>query len=92
MYTHARNVTQNKRKHIDINMLNRVRRKNTGDVEKETDYDLIQVLDHYSNSKETHFNVEFRPTSKKLPNGEWNANPNRLWPEDSWTSIKRVEV
>ena len=66
--------------------------KNTGEVEKETDYDLIQVLDHYSNSKEPHFNVEFRPTSKKLPNGEWNANPNRLWPEDSWTSIKRVEV
>ena len=62
-------------------------------VDKEIlDYDLIQILDHYSNSKEPHFNVEFRPTSKKLPNGEWNPNPNRLWPEDSWTSIKRVEV
>ena len=60
--------------------------------EKIINYDLITVLEHYSNSRDIHFSVEFRPNAKKLPNGEWNHASNRLWPEDSWTSIKRVEV
>ena len=62
-------------------------------MEKIEDYNLIQVLDHYSRSRDAYFSVEFRPSIKKLPNGEyWNSNPNRLWPEDSWTGIKRIEV
>ena len=60
--------------------------------EKVINYDLITVLEHYSNSRDIHFSVEFRPNAKKLPSGEWNHASNRLWPEDSWTSIKRVEV
>ena len=53
----------------------------------------IKVLDHYSISTESNFSVEFRPSLYMMPNtGQWNPNPDRLWPNDTWTGLNRIEV
>ena len=53
------------------------------------EFKLVKLLEHYKHSRKPDFTIDFRPSLKKMPNGEWGPNPNRLWPEDLWTGIKK---
>lgn len=50
---------------------------------------VTRVLDFYA-GKNIAFSVEFRPNKKKS-NGDWLCS-HRSYPEDSWTTVKRIDV
>lgn len=64
------------------------------DVKKSAkDYKIVKLLEHYKDSRNVDFSVEFRPSIyKKAASTEWGPNPGRLWPEELWTDIKKVQV
>lgn len=51
---------------------------------------IAKKLMEYYDSKSNFFTVEFRPNKRKS-DGEWMTS-HKLSPEDSWTSVKRIEV
>ena len=61
----------------------------SSDQKASKDYKFVTLLDHYKNYRKKDFSIDFRPSLKKMPNGEWGPNPSRLWPEDLWTGIKK---
>ena len=49
-----------------------------------------RLMDYYQSNKTAVFAVEFRP-NKKRSDGEWMC-AHKMAPEESWTSVKRVDV
>ena len=47
------------------------------------------VLDFYTKSTDEEFTAEFRPNIRYE---DFGPNPNRVWPYESWTQIKKLKV
>ena len=47
------------------------------------------VLDFYTKSSDKEFTAEFRPNIRYE---NFGPNPNRVWPYESWTDIKKLKV
>ena len=62
------------------------------DLKKNKEIQYSTLLDHYKATRANEFSLEFRPSLKKSENQIWGPNPTRLWPEDLWTGMKRIQV
>ena len=56
------------------------------------EYKYVTLLEHYKTTRGADFSVDFRPCQERKVSGHLGQPTNRIWPEDLWTGMKKIQV